>query len=217
VSYRLADNFESLRLMGAGDLDGKGNDIANDLIGNAGNNRLFGRGGDDVLFASAGNDSSNGGAGSDTIEFTVGEWAGVTVNLATGKGGGAAAGQSFVNIENVIGNAGKDHIIGNAAANHLSGYTGNDVLTGGGGKDLFEFIDADGADTITDFKDKTDRIDLNYHVNGVDIDHFSQLAPLMHQEGKNVVFDFGNIFAGDELVIKNAHVGDFSGADFLFQ
>lgn len=103
------------------------------------------------------------------------------VNLATGAytgnivvdAGGFSAGDSFsLTLENfvdVLGSNNDDQIVGSRAANLLTGAAGtdtiaggkgddtiiggtdNDLLTGGRGADVFEFVDGDGADTITDF------------------------------------------------------------------
>lgn len=54
ASYALNANVENLKLTGATAINGTGNDLANELAGNAGNNALNGGAGDDTL---------NGGAG----------------------------------------------------------------------------------------------------------------------------------------------------------
>jgi len=221
VSYLLAENFENLILKGSGNLSATGNGLANRLLGNDGANKLLGLGGNDSLYGSVGNDRYDGGSGIDTL-FYADEFSdktlpgGVTVNLATGKGGGAATGHTFVGIENVVGTETKDQIVGNAAANKLNGLYGNDTLTGGGGKDLFVFIGGGGRDIITDFKDKVDRITLDVHVNGFDANAFSDLGGLISQKGKDVVIDFSSINAGDILSIRHADIADFSAADFEF-
>lgn len=56
-------------------------------------------------------------------------------------------------------------INGSAGADVIGGWAGDDVLTGNGGADVFEF-DASasfGNDTITDFADGSDLIDLDYN------------------------------------------------------
>jgi serralysin len=54
-------------------------------------------------------------------------------------------------IENAIGGGGDDQLNGNSA---------NNRLTGGAGRDTFIFVDDGSVDTITDFKSRTDKIDL---------------------------------------------------------
>ncbi|MDB5526321.1 MAG: hypothetical protein JWM58_4084 [Rhizobium sp.] len=215
VSYALNENFEDLTLMGSADLSGSGNSGDNYLTGNTGNNRLFGRAGNDSLETGEGKELYNGGAGSDTVLY-IDVASGATINLATGKGTGAAADHAFVSIENVEGGDFNDKFIGNAAANHLNGWAGNDALTGGGGKDVFIFVDGNDKDTITDFQDKTDKIRLEIHANGIDLTKFSDLNGLIEQKGNDVVIDFNPVNAGDKLIFKNADVSDFTAADFLF-
>jgi len=216
VNYWLQSNFENLYLSGKADLVGGGNSLANYLVGNAGDNKLFGLGGDDEFQAGEGNDRFDGGGGSDQVDYDSDMTAGVKVNLATGKGGGAAAGHTYVSIENVTGSEFNDQIIGNRLANRLDGYVGNDLLRGGGGKDVFVFVDSWGKDTIADFRDKQNKIELDFDVNGVDINGFSDLSGLIKQKGGDVVIDFTAIYAGDMLVLKNMHVSDLSAADFIF-
>ena len=58
ISYTLAAEVEALVLSGSSAIDGRGNVLANRIIGNSGNNRLWG---------AAGNDSLDGGLGNDTL------------------------------------------------------------------------------------------------------------------------------------------------------
>ncbi|MBI1406606.1 MAG: hypothetical protein GC145_10825 [Caulobacter sp.] len=76
ISWTLADNIETLQLQGAGDIDGTGNGLANNLQGNSGANRLDGgagvdsingNDGDDFIIGGLGNDLLRGGAGADTF------------------------------------------------------------------------------------------------------------------------------------------------------
>jgi microcystin-dependent protein len=84
VSYVLSANVETLVLQGAGNLDGTGNALANNIYGNSGNNLINGGLGADML---TGND------GNDTFEFHMGEGDGDMVADFTGNG--AAAGDSL--------------------------------------------------------------------------------------------------------------------------
>jgi Ca2+-binding RTX toxin-like protein len=72
IDYTLGNGVESLRLLGATDLDGTGNAVRNIIFGNSGNNVLSGLGGDDGLVGDAGDDLLLGGAGNDRIAFSVG-------------------------------------------------------------------------------------------------------------------------------------------------
>lgn len=147
VNFELGANFESLQLLGAGDIDGTGNILANTLTGNAGANRLhgssgsdklYGGAGDDWLFGETGNDSVFGGMGSDVLS----------------------------------GGAGNDVLTGDTGEDRLIGGVGRDVLTGdtgvsGGYDDVFVFqkttdsANSALSDRIADFHIGEDKIDLS--------------------------------------------------------
>ena len=67
VSYTLAANVENLTLTGTAAVNGKGNGLANTLIGNTANNLLLGNAGNDTLSGAAGNDKLDGGTGNDAL------------------------------------------------------------------------------------------------------------------------------------------------------
>ncbi|MCG8564040.1 MAG: hypothetical protein MI747_03060, partial [Desulfobacterales bacterium] len=130
---------------GAGD-DTIDTGLGNDLVhAGAGDDRIWGGQGDDRLVAGAGNDvlvggqgadELDGGDGSDTLVFD-GSRGGVTVDLAAGTGlGGDAQGDTYWNIENVMGTSGIDRLTGNAGDNYLVGNAGDDVLVGNAGDDV---------------------------------------------------------------------------------
>lgn len=83
VDFTLGANVERLVLTGSGDLEGRGNGLANSLSGNSGDNILrggagadtmLGGGGADRLFGGAGADQMTGNAGADLFVFrTAGE------------------------------------------------------------------------------------------------------------------------------------------------
>ena len=99
------------------------------LVGNSGVNALYGGGGNDTLIGGAGADSLAGGAESDTIDYAASA-AGVTIDLFNGTGlGGDAEGDSFKDIENIIGTAFDDSFVANFSANSLSGGAGNDTVS----------------------------------------------------------------------------------------
>jgi subtilisin-like proprotein convertase family protein/subtilisin family serine protease len=169
-------------------LGGDGNDT---LDGGVGNDRLEGGNGSDTLNGGVGVDALIGGAGTDTVTY-AGSKLGVMVNLTMGVGmGGDAQGDTYREVENVIGSANADRLTGNALANNLTGGAGNDILVGLGGSDVLTggagadiFVTARGvADTITDFAQGLDRIRLS-------------------------AFDFGNILADLKL---ESNVDFFSG------
>jgi Ca2+-binding RTX toxin-like protein len=120
---------------------------SNVLDGLDGADSLQGGGGDDVLRGGAGADDLRGGAGSDTASYYT-STVGVTVDLAAGTGTGDAAGDTFLDIENLTGSGkGNDTLIGTAGANILAGWGGNDLLRGGAGADTLD--GGVGVDTAT--------------------------------------------------------------------
>ncbi|MEP3479937.1 MAG: cadherin domain-containing protein, partial [Fuerstiella sp.] len=69
-------------------------------------------GGSDTIIGSDGADSIDGGTGKDTVDYS-GSTEGVTVNFETGKGtGGQAEGDTYTNVENVIGSDHDDYVKG---------------------------------------------------------------------------------------------------------
>ncbi|WP_426954241.1 calcium-binding protein [Muricoccus radiodurans] len=100
------------------------------LFGWLGDDQLFGGVGDDLLVTLAGADSLDGGHGIDTLRFTD-TADGVEVNLATGRGGGAAAEQTDTGIERVEATV-YDAVTGDEADNTLLGGEGNDTIRGAG-------------------------------------------------------------------------------------
>lgn len=148
------------------DLLSGSNDV-NLLNGAEGNDALYGRGGDDFLFGGAGNDflyggigadALNGGAGTDLARYDDSDYAGLTVSLQTlSLNTGAAAGDTFIDIEGIAGGIGNDFLYGDAGNNLLLGGYGNDMLfgslgadalDGGAGIDYAQFTDA-GYDGLT--------------------------------------------------------------------
>ena len=146
------DRFTQLlgRLEGRLDLGG-GDDIA---LTNLGSDIIFGGDGRDEIRSGVDDDTLNGGRGADILDGGSGQdladysdsELGVSVNLATGSGaGGAASGDTLIDIEDVSGSAYRDTLTGSLVANHLSGNDGDDVLEGGGGEDTLD--GGAGADT----------------------------------------------------------------------
>lgn len=187
------------------------------LFGGVGNDLLYGDSEDDVLEGGSGSDTVDGGAGEDTASY-AGSGAGVSVSLATGRGqGGDAEGDRLNGIEHLIGSSHGDTLTGDDDANRLSGGAGadilvggvgSDVLTGGAGEDLFRFASGDGADTIGDFTDGEDRIDLRAHaLDG----GFAGLN--LGQSGQDVVLELGG---GDRITLVGVGPGTLDATDFLF-
>ena len=103
-----------------------GDDAANILVGGGGNDILVGGGGGDAL---------RGGAGQNWAAYHNAP-AGVTVSLAMPQSNtGDAAGDSYSNIQSLIGSQFRDIVTGNGLDNRLAGANGDDDLYGLGGLD----------------------------------------------------------------------------------
>jgi Ca2+-binding RTX toxin-like protein len=205
---------------GADRLYGEGG--ADRLYGDAGNDRLFGGTERDLLNGGAGSDLMNGGAGLDRAEFQTAAGQNMTVRL----GAGTATGQgtdTLVSIESVttgsgrdlivgtggantlIANAGIDRLIGNGGNDRLDGGRGNDVLTGGSGADRFVFAGNWGTDTITDFQNGLDHIEIETGSSGQ-----AQLSIV--DAGADVRVSFLNTV----ILIKNVAHTAIEASDFIF-
>ena len=114
------------------------------ITGSSGADTILGFSGNDTLIGGAGGDVLNGGAGNDTASYAPRPP--VFAGLEGANANGAAAGDSYIAVENLIGSAFNDILYGNGVANNLSGGAGNDVLVGKGGGDRFD--GGIGSDTV---------------------------------------------------------------------
>ena len=149
--------------------------------------------GDDGLYGDAGDDFIWGGQGDDWL------WGGTGHNRLWGGAGD----------DNLRGEAGNDHMRGGAGDDRLHGEVGNDRLWGGAGADEFVFTGATGRDTIYDFADKEDVIDLSAY----DLAGFSEVSA--SQTGNHVRIALSE-HGGGTVVLANFDLADLDAGDFLF-
>ncbi|WP_279653759.1 calcium-binding protein [Pseudomonas morbosilactucae] len=153
-NYQLGANLENLTLIGSGNIEGKGNSLANVITGNNGNNKLDGVGGADTLIGGAGDDQyvvdltlSNAledkivelaGEGIDTLTLTsiYSNTRVTTLTLAANLENLDARDTGSLKL-NLTGNAANNIIQGNDADNTLNGGLGADTLAGGLGDDTY--------------------------------------------------------------------------------
>jgi trimeric autotransporter adhesin len=151
ANFSLSENVEHLTLLGAANLDGTGNSLANTIIGNSGDNLLIGGAGSDRLEGGAGNDNydvdnvadvvvEDSNAGFDTVRSRVSY---TLLGLATNVEALTLLGSDNIN---GVGNLLDNTITGNAGNNRLDGGAGNDTLVGGVGIDTL--IGASGNDSL---------------------------------------------------------------------
>ena len=160
---------------------------------------IHGGDGDDRFVLGTAPDKVDGGFGFDTLDFS-GVTSGLIVNLANSSWslGAAVVGDTYTNIEAVVGGTKSDRLHGDAADNLLSGRggsdrldgaagqdtliggSGSDILTGGAGADTFAYYgQSEFRDTITDFEVGLDilrfaasAVALGPHVGGLDPSRF---------------------------------------------
>lgn len=206
---------------------GWGNDI---IYGGPGNDRLLGDydfvipidppaglGADDILRPGGGLgadidfDTVNGGPGNDWVDYSD-VAAGVTVNLATNMAGGAAFGDSWFGVENVIGSLSADDLtpldggsaygsegndtiraVAGGAFETLIGGPGNDTLIGADGE--FYFLEYNlGRDTIGTFDEGTDLFKV-----------------------LNVEFGLGSTLSDAQVIESATPLATISGPQFIYE
>ena len=112
-----------------------GDDGFDYLVGGSGDDWLYGGAGNDLIVGGTGSDVIEGGAGNDTASYLASA-AAVDIDLSTSTGaGGDAAGDTYLDIENLQGTLFGDLLLGDGAANILWGEAGDDELQGGSGDD----------------------------------------------------------------------------------
>jgi Ca2+-binding RTX toxin-like protein len=179
--YTLGENVEHLVYTGVGAFTGNGNDLANTIIGGAGNDILNGGAGNDVLRGNDGSDLLFGGAGvdlmfggdgndfyyvddvADVVTELAGEGAdlvrttlssytlGASVEHLVYIGAGSFTGTGNDLNNTLIGGDGNDSLNADAGNDVLIGGQGDDTLTGGDGVDIFMFGVGFGNDLVLEF------------------------------------------------------------------
>lgn len=137
------DSFDSSQGVVSGNIRGdNGHDtlyggLTDDVIdGGTGDDTLVGNTGNDRLTGGTGADDLDGGAGIDGAQYglattsVVVDLAGIIANT------GDALGDTFANIENLLGSTFDDFLYGDTGANRLNGGTGDDLLDGRAGADV---------------------------------------------------------------------------------
>ncbi|WP_394691610.1 M10 family metallopeptidase [Hoeflea sp.] len=205
---------------------GGGNDW---IYGDGSFNYLYGNSGNDNIFGSLGADYIHGGAGFDYARFDDAGYAGLVADLVgANTNTGAAAGDTYVDIEGLIltgfgdfgfgndlgnylyGLGGNDTLDGRGGADYLSGGIGNDMLTGGSGNDIFAFGLGFGRDTITDFIGGTGLGD-QLGLQGV-FGSFAAVIAASTQVGANLEIALNG---SDVLVLNNFSIANLAADDVL--
>lgn len=140
-----------------------------------------------------------GHAGTDVIEGS--EQTDLIVGAAGDDTLGGAGGNDFVE-----GGSGDDTLSGGTGNDRLVGGLGNDTMTGGGGLDLFVAQANGGQDTITDFEDGLDLLDLRL------FDRNAALTAINNAQAGSVILSF---IDGTTITLQGIDLADFSLEDVL--
>ena len=177
-----------------------GGEDDDELHGGEGHDALYGdwgttsAGGDDTLFGGAGNDTLIGNEGNDSLDG--------------GEGDDDLRGDHIRHSTRTTG--WDDTLDGGAGNDTLAGGAGDDILSGGTGNDTFEFALGNGNDTIKDFTDGEDLIDLSGFVDIASVDELT-----ITQDGENTVIDLTSE-GGGKITLEGVTASDLDSDDFTF-
>ena len=171
-----------------------GSDASALMLDGSQGNTTMAMGGYDRVFGGEGDDRIEGGDDPDDLYGEEGD-----DSLFGGEGA-----------DRLFGGEGADTLDGGAGEDWLVGGEGNDTLTGGAGADTFVFTPNHGDDTITDFSDGEDLIDLSSLVG---LASFDQLNIEIY--GNTTVIELP--CCGGELIrLQGIDADDLDAADFVF-
>jgi serralysin len=148
------------------------------------NDFVDGNGGNDAIFGGRGNDVLLGGAGNDLI-----------------------FGQQ--DNDTIKGDDGRDVIHGGQGDDVIAGGAGRDFLSGNAGMDTFVFAAGSQTDTILDFRNGIDKIDLSAFA----LAGFEALEHAIHGFRGLTTIDLGN---GDKIELVGIRAHQLDATDFLF-
>lgn len=211
------------------------------LLGGAGNDTLLGEDGIDSLFGGIGNDYLIGGAGSDSLtgdagfDYALYEYAstGIIADLqfALSQNTGEASGDTYTDVEGLVGSAANDSLRGDATGNWLwgglgddiiygrdgndviVGGRGSDILVGGDGNDLFQFGINDGKDVIYDMAAGNGAGDVVRVSTALGVSSYAQLQSIASQVGAHTIFTFDD---ATTLTFLNTDRFALAVDDFVF-
>jgi Ca2+-binding RTX toxin-like protein len=205
----------SLKVINTGELNGAlmlgdGNDLFDSHHGTFTSSVSGGDGNDTYILGKGQHVSENVGEGLDSVK----SWASATLDANVDflyLMGSANLNGHGNDLDNLIyGNAGNNHLSGGIGEDVLGGKSGNDVLSGNAGNDTFVFDKGNAVDTIEDYTDGQDTIQIGgFHA----IANFAELEPHMSQHGNDVWIAFGH---GDKLVVAHTALGVLDSSAFSF-
>ncbi|MDB5506395.1 MAG: Cyclolysin [Devosia sp.] len=204
-------NFEGARGSEVGDFL-YGSDVANPdgtggnvFDGQGGHDELFGYAGNDTLIGGAGGDDLRGGFGIDMASYRT-SLIGLVVRLATPVGNtGDAAGDTFLEMEDLEGSAFNDTLGGDAGDNAIFGGEGNDLIEAREGED--SLFGGNGNDTLNGGAG-VDFLDGGYNIDTVSyLGTLTQVVANLKDDGLNAGAALGDVFSRIEN-LTGGNAGD---------
>ena len=202
-----------------------GND---NLYGNDANDTLYGYADGDNLYGGRGSDRHYGGDGFDFARYDDADYGNLVIRLdAPSANTGAAAGDTYFDIEGLVGGLGSDTVVGDGGSNHLYGHEGVDFVYGNGGNDRVD--GGGGNDNLWGGAGA----DAHVGGNGFDIARYDDFAwgaltIRLDAPGLNTGVAAGDTYfsiegvyggAGNDTIVGDAGVNTLAGlggADFLY-
>ena len=112
--------------------------------------------------------------------------------------------------DSIFGGIGNDTVHGGIGNDTIYGGAGDDVLSGGADDDTFVFAPGGGADTITDFGNGDDKLDLSTFADIASVDDL-----FIEQREGDVVIDLSNQ-GGGSITLQDFVIADLDASDFFF-
>ena len=162
--------------------------------------RIYGQGGQDRFTGGWASDTILGGTGNDTL------FGGIADDPNDGGDdrlrGGAGS-------DSLYGGVGNDVLRGDGGRDLLEGGPlGRDLLTGGRGGDTFVFRTDCGTDSVIDFHDVGDQLDIS----AFGFTDVAKVLALADQDKGNVQIAFAS---GEKIILKDFDISQLSGDDFI--
>ncbi|MDU8910676.1 calcium-binding protein [Aestuariicoccus sp. MJ-SS9] len=186
-------------------------DSATTIEGGEGADRIHGKAGNDNLSGGNGKDSIDGNEGDDTLDGGDGN-----DRMSGGKGADVMSGgarnddmSGGAEADAMSGGTGNDALAGDDGDDTLEGGAGHDELSGGTGADTFVFSVVNGRDTLTDFEDGVDLLD----VQALTLTGIADLT--ITQDGADALISLDGSM-GNTVRLTGVDIADIDAADFLF-
>ena len=109
--------------------------------------------------------------------------------------------------DELFGGGGEDSLLGGGGEDTLESGDGDDALTGGGESDIFVFLDGTDDDSVTDFEDGSDLLDVSAFFGDA-----ADAVAAARQDGADTVIDLDN---NDSVRLVGVDLGQIDETDFL--